>query len=205
VASLSLLLFHGANYMQLRTEGVLAERARTAALIFGVTLLLVFSLGGVMVAGMQGYQITSAVVPGEAVSPVGKTVVMQAGAWMSNYQTHPWTWALTALGYGGIALGLLAAFARAPGLAFIGSGMACAGIILTSGVAIFPFVLPSISHPSHSLTVWDCVSSQRTLNIMFWVAMVMTPIVLAYTTWAYRVMRGKVTLAQVQEHGKALY
>jgi cytochrome d ubiquinol oxidase subunit II len=49
------------------------------------------------------------------------------------------------------------------------------------------------------------VSSQRTLNIMFWVALVMTPIVLAYTGWAYRVMRGKVTLAQVQAHGKALY
>jgi cytochrome d ubiquinol oxidase subunit II len=202
---LSLLLFHGANYLQLRTEGVLAERARTAALIFGVTLLLVFSLGGVLVAGMQGYQITSSVVPGEAVSPVGKTVVMQAGAWMGNYQAHPWTWALPALAYAGMVLGLLAALARKPGLAFIGSGLACAGVILTAGAAIFPFVLPSSTHPGHSLTVWDCVSSQRTLNIMFWVSLVMTPIVLAYTAWAYRVMRGKVTLAQVQANGKALY
>ncbi|MDD2925380.1 cytochrome d ubiquinol oxidase subunit II [Rhodoferax sp.] len=205
VASLSLLLFHGANYLQLRTEGVLAERARTAALLFGVILLLVFSLGGVLAAGMQGYQITSSVVPGEAVSPVGKTVVMQAGAWMNNYHAHPWTWALPALAYVGIVLGLLAARQRKPGLAFIGSGLACAGVILTAGAAIFPFVLPSSSHPGHSLTVWDCVSSQRTLNIMFWVALVMTPIVLAYTSWAYRVMRGKVTLAQVQAHGKALY
>ena len=205
VASLSLLLFHGANYLQLRTEGVLAERARTAALWFGVTLALVFSVGGVMVAGMQGYQITSHVVPGEAVSPVGKTVVMQAGAWMGNYKTYPLTWVLTALAYLGILLGLLAAFARKPGWAFIGSGLACAGVILTAGAAIFPFVLPSSSHPGHSLTVWDCVSSQRTLNIMFWVALVMTPIVLAYTSWAYRVMRGKVTLAQVQASGKTLY
>jgi len=205
VASLSLLLFHGANYLQLRTEGVVAERARTAALIFGVVLLLVFSLGGVMMAGMQGYQITSNVVPGDAVSPVGKTVVMQAGAWMNNYKTYPLIWALTALAYAGIALGLLAALKRKPGLAFIGSGLACAGVILTAGAAIFPFVLPSSSHPGHSLTVWDCVSSQRTLNIMFWVALVMTPIVLAYTSWAYRVMRGKVTLAQVQANGKALY
>lgn len=205
VASLSLLLFHGANYLQLRTEGVLAERARTAALLLGLVLALVFSVGGLMVAGLPGYQITSAVVPGEAVSPVGKTVVMQAGAWMNNYQAHPWTWALPALAYAGIVLGLLAARQRKPGLAFIGSGLACAGVILTAGAAIFPFVLPSSSHPGHSLTVWDCVSSQRTLNIMFWVALVMTPIVLSYTTWAYRVMRGKVTLAQVQANGKALY
>jgi cytochrome bd ubiquinol oxidase subunit II len=205
VASLSLLLFHGANYLQLRTEGVLAERARSAALIFGVVLALVFSIGGVLVVGMQGYQITSAVVPGDAVSPVGKTVVMQAGAWIGNFAAHPLLWALPALAYAGILLGLLAAFARKPGVAFIGSGLACAGVILTAGAAIFPFVLPSSSAPGHSLTVWDCVSSQRTLNIMFWVAMVMTPIVLAYTSWAYRVMRGKVTVAQVQANGKALY
>ncbi len=205
VASLSLLLFHGANYLQLRTEGTVAERARKAALVFGVTLALVFALGGVMVAGMQGYQITSAVVPGEAVSPVGKTVVMQAGAWMGNYRTQPLTGLLPLLAYAGIILGLVAALKRAPGLAFIGSGLACAGVILTAGAAIFPFVLPSSSNPGHSLTVWDCVSSQRTLNIMFWVALVMTPIVLSYTSWAYRVMRGKVTLAHVQANGKTLY
>jgi len=205
VASLTLLLFHGANYLQLRTEGVLAERSRQAALGAGVVLLLVFSLGGVLVANMLGYQITSTVVPGEAVSPVGKTVVLQAGAWIGNYQAYPLTWGLTALAYVGILLGLLAAFVRKPGLAFIGSGLACAGVILTAGAAIFPFVLPSSSHPGHSLTVWDCVSSQRTLNIMFWVALVMTPIILVYTSWAYRVMRGKVTVAQIQASGKSLY
>ena len=205
VASLSLLLFHGANYLQLRTEAEIAGRARASALTFGLVLLLVFSLGGVMVASMQGYLITSAVVPGEGVSPVGKTVVMQAGAWMNNYHQFPLIWAFTALAYAGIVLGLLAAFLRKPGIAFIGSGLACAGVILTAGASIFPFVLPSSSNPGHSLTVWDCVSSQRTLNIMFYVALVMTPIVLSYTTWAYRVMRGKVTLAQVQSNGKALY
>ena len=205
VASLSLLLFHGANYLQLRTEAEIAGRARASALTFGLVLLLVFSLGGVMVASMQGYLITSAVVPGEGVSPVGKTVVMQAGAWMNNYHQFPLIWAFTALAYAGIVLGLLAAFLRKPGIAFIGSGLACAGVILTAGASIFPFVLPSRSNPGHSLTVWDCVSSQRTLNIMFYVALVMTPIVLSYTTWAYRVMRGKVTLAQVQSNGKALY
>jgi len=205
VASLTLLLFHGANYLQLRTEGVLAERSRRAALGAGVVLLLVFSLGGVLVANMLGYQITSPVVPGEAVSPVGKTVVLQAGAWMANYAAYPLTWALTALAYAGILLGLLAAWVRQPGWAFIASGLACAGVILTAGAAIFPFVLPSSSHPGHSLTVWDCVSSQRTLNIMFWVALVMTPIILIYTSWAYRVMRGKVTVAQIQASGKSLY
>jgi len=205
VASLSMLLFHGANYLQLRTEEAIAERARKASFVTGAVVLLVFTVGGVMVAGMSGYAITSPVEPGAAVSPVGKTVIQQAGAWMGNYQKHPLNWIFVVLGYAGVLLALLASFIRRPGVAFVGSALACAGIILTAGSAIFPFVLPSSSHPGHSLTVWDCVSSQRTLNIMFWVALVMTPIVVTYTSWAYRVMRGKITVAAIQAQPKALY
>ena len=145
------------------------------------------------------------VVPGESVSPLTKTVTMTAGAWLNGYKAHVWLWAIPAVAYLGLVLSLLSAAARRPGLAFITSGLACAGIILTAGSAIFPFVLPSSSNPGHSLTVWDCVSSQLTLNIMFWVALVMTPIVLSYTSWAYRLMRGKVTVASVTANGKGLY
>ena len=205
VASLSMLVFHGANYLQLRTEGVMAERARKASFVSGIALLAVFTLGGVLVANMSGYTITSVVIPGESVSPVGKTVVQEAGAWMGNYVRHPWVWLVVVLAYAGVALALMCAWLRKSGLAFIASGAACAGIILTAGASIFPFVLPSSSDPSHSLTLWDCVSSQRTLNIMFWVALVMTPIVISYTSWAYRVMRGKVTVAAIQANPKAHY
>ncbi|MEI7680855.1 MAG: cytochrome d ubiquinol oxidase subunit II [Betaproteobacteria bacterium] len=205
VASLSMLLFHGANYLQLRTEGPMAERARRAGLVSAGVLLVVFTLSGFMVAGMSGYVITSPVVPGAGVSPLGKTVVQQVGAWMGNYHQQPLNWLFVALGYAGIVLAILASVVRRPGVAFICSALACAGIILTAGSAIFPFVLPSSSHPDHSLTVWDCVSSQRTLNIMFWVALIMTPIVISYTSWAYRVMRGKVTVAAIQAQSKAFY
>ena len=205
VVSLSMLVFHGANYLQLRTEGLVAQRARQASFICAAVLLLAFTVSGVVLAGMPGYVITSVIEPGASVSPLGKSVVQQAGAWMGNYHTHPLNWSFVVLGYGGVVFALFASVLRRSGMAFIGSGLACAGIILTAGSAIFPFVLPSSSHPQHSLTVWDCVSSQRTLNIMFWVALIMTPLVLIYTSWAYRVMRGKVTVADVQKHGKALY
>ena len=205
VASFTLLLFHGANYLQMRTEGVMALRARRASLVSAALLTFVFTACGVIVAHMRGYTLTSALQPGAALSPLGKTVVLQVGAWLNNYEAQPLTWALPALAYAGILMGVLGALVRRPGIAFIGSGLACAGVILTAGASIFPFVLPSSSHPSHSLTLWDCVSSQRTLNIMFWVALVMTPIVLAYTSWAYRVMRGKVTVATVQAGSHSLY
>ena len=205
LVSLTLLVFHGANYLLLRTEGVVAERARRASLVSGCLLLLAFSLAGWMVVSLPGYVLTSPVATGDALSPLGKTVEQLPGAWVAAYRSQPLLWLANALAYAGVLLGLGASLLRFGGKAFIGSALACAGVILTAGLAIFPFVLPSSSHPSHSLTLWDCVSSHRTLNIMFWVALVMTPIVLAYTTWAYRVMRGKVTVEHIQAHGKALY
>src|SRR5262249_57578100 len=90
-------------------------------------------------------------------------------------------------------------------LGFISSGVAVAGVILTAGFAMFPFVMPSSSDPRSSLTVWDSVSSHRTLGIMFWVVVIMLPIVLAYTAWVYRVVRGKVTVAHVRENTHSSY
>jgi cytochrome d ubiquinol oxidase subunit II len=51
------------------------------------------------------------------------------------------------------------------------------------------------------LTVYDAVSTHRTLQIMFWVVILFLPIVIAYTGWAYRVMRGTVTERSVREGG----
>ena len=59
--------------------------------------------------------------------------------------------------------------------------------------------------PSVSLTAWDATSSHYTLNVMFWVAMIFTPIVLAYTSWAYRVMSGKLSRDYIVANDKALY
>jgi cytochrome d ubiquinol oxidase subunit II len=83
--------------------------------------------------------------------------------------------------------------------------LSLAGVILTAGFAMFPFVMPSSTHPGHSLTVFDAVSSHRTLNLMFAVVVVFLPIVLAYTTWAYRVMRGKVTEAHIEKNTHSAY
>ncbi len=205
VVSLTMLVAHGANYLAIRTEGEIQQRARKASLIFTVLMLAGFAIGGVMVADMPGYVITSVVEPAAAQSPLAKTVIQQNGAWLLNYQAYPLTLALPVLGFAGGLLSLLAIRLKRDGLAFICTAVAELGIIFTAGVSIFPFVLPSSSQPGSSLTVWDCVSSQRTLGIMFWVALVMTPIIIAYTSWAYRVMRGKVTVEHIQANKRSAY
>ena len=99
------------------------------------------------------------------------------------------------------------AFARRHcGLASVcASGLGIISIVLTPLVAMFPFVLPSSSHPSSSLTIWDCCSSQLTLEIMLVAVIVFLPFVLSYTAWAYHVMSGKVTDEYIAQNDKHLY
>ncbi len=205
VVSLTMITFHGANYLTIRTEGQIQERSRKAALIFGGLMLVSFAIAGVMVAGMKGYVLVSGPEAGAVQSPVGKTVELVEGAWLANYGKLPVTLIFPALGFLGGLAGLWLAFKRQGMAAFIASSSAMLGVIFTAGVSMFPFVLPSSSNPGHSLTAWDCVSSQRTLGIMFWVALVMTPIVIAYTGWAYRVMRGKITVTQIEANDRSAY
>lgn len=65
------------------------------------------------------------------------------------------------------------------------------------GFALFPFLLPSSSAPGSSLTLWDASSSRLTLWIMLLATAVFLPIIIAYTTWVYRVLKGKVTAEEM--------
>jgi len=53
--------------------------------------------------------------------------------------------------------------------------------------------------------VWDSVSSHLSLAIMFWAAVIFMPLIILYTSWAYRVMRGKVTAAHVKANQHSAY
>ena len=88
---------------------------------------------------------------------------------------------------------------------FLCSSLGVAGVIGTMGVSLFPFLMPSSSEPSSSLTVWDGSSSPRTLWIMLVATGLLLPVVLAYTTWVYRVLRGRVTVAHVEANPDSTY
>jgi len=156
-------------------------------------------------ARIDGYVIQSIPDVGGVLNPLMKEVVRQPGAWFGNFNKAPVLWLIPALAYVG-AIGALVALRVGRTLfAFVGSSLACLSVILTAGVALFPFVLPSSELPKASLTAWDATSSYVTLNVMLWVALIFTPIVLAYTGWAYRVMAGTVTRDYIKANDKALY
>ena len=72
------------------------------------------------------------------------------------------------------------------------------GVIGTVGAAMFPFIMPSSSNPSHSLTVWNSGSSLVTLTWMVGFVVIVMPLSVWYTSWAFWVMRGKVSVKHVE-------
>ena len=206
VVSVAMLAMHGASFLVLRTEGALQERARRAGRIAALIFIVAFAAGGVFIAtSIEGFRITAMPPENASFIPLAKTVVRAHGAWLDNYSLHPWTMLAPLAAFAGALLSQLAAARRRVGLAFVLSSASVAGVVLTAGFALFPFIMPSSSDPASSLTVWDAVSSRRTLQVMFWGTLLFLPIVLAYTAWAYHVTRGKVTERHVKEGSHGLY
>ena len=97
------------------------------------------------------------------------------------------------------------AWAGKGALAFISSSLTMAGIILTAGFSMFPFIMPSSLNPAHSLTIWDATSSQNTLSVMLVAAVIFVPIVLGYTIWTYIKMFGRVSEQFVTDNKHSVY
>jgi len=60
-------------------------------------------------------------------------------------------------------------------------------------VGLFPNMLPSSLNPAFSLTAYNASSSHLTLQIMFTLAAIFVPVVLAYQIWVYSLFRHKVS------------
>ena len=205
VVSLTLLMLQGGSYLAHRTEGVIQARVKKINWYAGVVNLLAFTLAGVWVSQMEGMRIVTMSDPNLAMNPLMKQVSMVPGGWLTNYASMPALWIFPALVYLCVLATLALQSKHRTLLGFVTMSLAVVGTILTAGVALFPFVMPSSDNPTMSLTLWDAASSKYTLNVMLWVAIIFVPIILTYTSWAYRVMRGKVTVEYVKANDKALY
>ncbi|MCZ3379933.1 cytochrome d ubiquinol oxidase subunit II [Rhizobium sp. AG207R] len=204
--SVAMLVMHGAAWLLVKTDGVVAERARRFGTVAALVVIVLFALGGLFLwIGIDGYRIASAIDVEGPSNPLLKTVEHSAGAWLANYGSHPWMMIAPALGFLGAAVALLAMLGRREVTVLLFSKLAIFGIISTVGVSMFPFILPSSLDPRSSLTVWDASSSHLTLFIMLVVAVIFLPSVLAYTAWVYRVLWGKVDEATVNDKGGHAY
>ena len=200
LVSISMLLMHGGLYLTLKTENEIQNRSLTYSRIFSVITIILFAVGGWWVSTLNGFQLAQPVTIDGPSNPLYKHVIMQTGALLFNYEEYPWMLIAPILGFCGALFALGFGFLRFIRLAFIGSSLSIFGIITTVGLSMFPFIIPSSSNPSQSLIVWDSSSSKTTLEIMLVATAIFLPIILAYTSWVFWVLRGKVSEKDVEDN-----
>jgi cytochrome d ubiquinol oxidase subunit II len=195
--SVCLSVLMGSVTMMNGAEGVMYERGRTLARLSTVLAAVLFAGGGWWVHRMAGFVLDKTPGAGVPQTPLQQEVSLHAGAWLGNFHAHPVLWLVPLLGFVGMAASFVAASARRSHLAWWLGALAWAGVIGTAGAALFPFMLPSISEPAQSLTIWNASSSRVTLGWMLGFTVVFVPLIVWYTSWAFYVMRGKVSAAHI--------
>jgi cytochrome d ubiquinol oxidase subunit II len=201
IISLSMLVLHGNAYAAMKVGEPMAARACLIGRVASAVFVVAFAGAGLWVAtSLGGYQITGAINHAGPSDPMHKIVAITAGAWLSNFRAWPWMWAAPVCAILGAVAAHALLYLRRGGGAFMASVVVQGGTILTGGFALFPFLMPSSTFPDQSLTVWDASSSAKTLSIMLGAVIVFLPIILAYTAWVFRVLRGRVTLENMHEH-----
>lgn len=92
-----------------------------------------------------------------------------------------------------LILGLIANYFKREGIAFSLIVITIVTAVGSLFAALFPNVFPSSTNPAFSLTIENASSSQYTLTVMSWVAVVMIPLVLIYQGWTYWVFRNRIS------------
>ncbi|ENV34345.1 cytochrome d ubiquinol oxidase subunit II [Acinetobacter gerneri] len=208
IVSLSMLCAHGGAWLMLRTDGALRERSAKATQLMGLVFLVCFLGAGAWLyfGNIEGYTLATNFDTNGVANPLAKQVIENSNhGWMNNYSKYPITMIAPIVGILGGLIVVFAAGKNKAGLSFLGSSCAVTGAILTAGFALFPFLLPSSESAISSLTMWDAVSSHKTLGVMTVAACIFVPIILCYTFWCYYKMWGVVTSKHIEENSHSLY
>ncbi|MEK6425197.1 MAG: cytochrome d ubiquinol oxidase subunit II [Burkholderia gladioli] len=206
LVSLTMLVAHGAAFIRMKTDGIIARRAARALRIAAIVAVVLFALAGALICtSIGGYQITQAAPFDTVANPLLKQVAAGHGLWLANYHTYPWMTIAPAIALLGGVLAALLACSRFEKTAFLCTSLQIVGVILTAGFSMFPFIMPSSLDPRSSLTVWDSTSSHLTLEVMLVAVIVFLPLILLYTSWVYRVLRGKITTQVINDNRHSMY
>lgn len=169
VTTLALFMMHGAIYALMKTEGALHDKLRS-----WINNCIIFFIICYAVTTMA----TLLYVPHMA----------------ARVRSEPWLFSLAVLNMLAIANIPREIHHGRDGRAFISSGLAMIALMSLFGMEMYPNLVLSQPDPQNSLTIWNAASSQRTLGIMFTIALLGIPVVLAYTISIYWIFRGKVRL-----------
>lgn len=206
LVSLFMFSTHGACFLTTKLASKeMVSRFKKIASVTALLMIIFSIIGAVMVFRMDGFFIVSDVGYDSPSNPLHKMVEIEHGAWFQNYYDYPVLIGLPVVFY--LSGMFLLAFLKREKFvcALVASCLCEITLIANAGIVLFPFLLPSSTNPGMSLTVWDASSSHFTLFLMLIAAIIFMPIVLAYTAWVYRVMRGKVSEQYIEDNQHNLY
>ena len=198
-----MIALHGACWLNVKTDSTVQARARAVIPFAALTYGLLFILAGIWLSTLGSYQIQGVIAHNGPSNPTLKHVLHVPMNWMSATAAGSWLWVAVGVALAG-AMGTIM-LRKTPVLGFLSSALVPISTITTAGLALFPFLMPSSSDPSASLTVWDASSSKLTLGIMLGAVVIFLPIIVAYTSWVYYVLRGPVRGNDITKNSKTAY
>ncbi|MDE3092756.1 MAG: cytochrome d ubiquinol oxidase subunit II [Acidobacteriota bacterium] len=165
LATLSLFTLHGATYLGLKSGGEVRDRAQRIAQWWAPLTFVVVTafLGWTYLTAHSRHEV--GLVP--PLLPIVGVAVLGAVSWMVRERLEGW--------------------------AFIGTAIAILAFFTTLMLNLYPDVLVSSISPSDTLTISGTASHRYTLEVMSWVALIFTPLVLLYQSWTYWVFKKRVT------------
>jgi cytochrome d ubiquinol oxidase subunit II len=199
LVSLSMLLMHGSAWAAVKSEDPIASRAERLLRWFSPLFVALYLVAGAWLAfGIAGYAIVGAPQVDAPSNPLMKEVVI-GGNWLADGQLGRWACVIALVAVVFALLVPLFARGRRHLTAFLASAVAVVGTVLSAGFALFPFLMPSSLDPRSSLTVWDASSSKLTLGLMLIAAAIFIPLIVVYTSWVYRVLRGRISMQHIKD------
>lgn len=206
VVALCLLLLQGALFIQIKTHPPLSDRAAKFSPWFAWIFIIGFVLAWYLaIYKLEGFQWNN--LPAEnsydastsaaSYRPFAQNVSKGQGLWMQNYLKYPLGFALPILSIIFVLVTLFFSKIKYLGTALFFNSLALVCVICTFWFTLYPLVLPSNSFPMQSLTIWNASSSALTLKWMLVAVIIFLPIILAYTTWVFRVVKGKVATEEM--------
>lgn len=165
LTAVSIFVLHGANFLVLKLDGELAERAHRVAYFWGA-----LATGGLVLFALGLYRYTALfagrVVPG--IVPLVSAAALVSVRFLLQARQDAW--------------------------AFWMGGLSIVAAVASAFMGLFPNVMPSSLNPAWSLTIYNASASDYTLGIMTVVALIFTPLVLLYQGWSYWVFRGRMRI-----------